>query len=315
MQHAIINAMKYMRAIKDRIARPVYQLAIISVSLYTARCINRGNHRSVIFRALPSQLDGRHSNPVVTTPMIALDFSGTTHQSASRNVAFNHVINQSVNQAQDVLTTRTELNSTIDTYPEAETSGKTIKFHCTKKPETLRSSPKPFYSLKWVTIDRAIRRESSATKIAQNNEGERRQSTEENHAVVLNYPDIATVGSLRLVFTSSTTKPAATTSRNIVPKQYQNDIVATNQNDVTALHQLIPNPMRNNHQLVTLDNSKRRRNKNDVASSSATGSSTQQLVIQLAQFLTTQQLIALQLHSETTTHHSIATVPLTRVDV
>ncbi|KZV13756.1 hypothetical protein F511_45083 [Dorcoceras hygrometricum] len=35
MQHAIINAIKCMRAIKDRIARPVYQLAIISVSLYT----------------------------------------------------------------------------------------------------------------------------------------------------------------------------------------------------------------------------------------------------------------------------------------
>ncbi|KZV38645.1 hypothetical protein F511_11743 [Dorcoceras hygrometricum] len=50
----------------------------------------------------PSQLDGRHSNPVVTTPMIALDFSGTTHLSASHNVAFNQVINQSVNQAQDI---------------------------------------------------------------------------------------------------------------------------------------------------------------------------------------------------------------------
>ncbi|KZV41250.1 hypothetical protein F511_42035 [Dorcoceras hygrometricum] len=35
MQHAIIDAMKFMRAIKDRIARPVYQLTIISVSLYT----------------------------------------------------------------------------------------------------------------------------------------------------------------------------------------------------------------------------------------------------------------------------------------
>ncbi|KZV43028.1 putative pectinesterase/pectinesterase inhibitor 33-like [Dorcoceras hygrometricum] len=39
----------------------------------------------------PSQLGGRHSNPVVTTPMIALDFSGTTHQSASHNVAFNQI--------------------------------------------------------------------------------------------------------------------------------------------------------------------------------------------------------------------------------
>ncbi|KZV52767.1 hypothetical protein F511_41837 [Dorcoceras hygrometricum] len=35
MQHAIIDAMKCMRAIKDRIAIPVYQLAILSVSLYT----------------------------------------------------------------------------------------------------------------------------------------------------------------------------------------------------------------------------------------------------------------------------------------
>ncbi|KZV22243.1 hypothetical protein F511_21077 [Dorcoceras hygrometricum] len=37
----------------------------------------------------PSQLGGRHSNPVVTTPTIALDFSGTTQQSASHNVAPN----------------------------------------------------------------------------------------------------------------------------------------------------------------------------------------------------------------------------------
>ncbi|KZV20384.1 hypothetical protein F511_40754 [Dorcoceras hygrometricum] len=35
----------------------------------------------------PSKLSGRHSNPVVTTPMIALDFSGTKTQSASHNVA------------------------------------------------------------------------------------------------------------------------------------------------------------------------------------------------------------------------------------
>ncbi|KZV21926.1 sterol 22-desaturase [Dorcoceras hygrometricum] len=50
----------------------------------------------------PSQLGGRHSNPVVTTPMIALDFSGTTTQSASHNVALNQVVNQSVNQAEDI---------------------------------------------------------------------------------------------------------------------------------------------------------------------------------------------------------------------
>ncbi|KZV27754.1 gamma-aminobutyrate transaminase subunit precursor [Dorcoceras hygrometricum] len=42
MQHAIIDAMKCMRAIKDQIARPVYQLAIISVKfLYHAQPISR----------------------------------------------------------------------------------------------------------------------------------------------------------------------------------------------------------------------------------------------------------------------------------
>ncbi|KZV17682.1 hypothetical protein F511_18140 [Dorcoceras hygrometricum] len=44
----------------------------------------------------PSQLGGRHSNPAVTTPMIALDFSGTTHRSASHNVALNQDIKQSI---------------------------------------------------------------------------------------------------------------------------------------------------------------------------------------------------------------------------
>ncbi|KZV49678.1 hypothetical protein F511_22634 [Dorcoceras hygrometricum] len=125
MQHAIINAMKCMRAIKDRIARPVYQLE---------------NHLN---------------QPLYPHGVSTGEIIGTSHQSASHNVACNQIINESVNQARD----------------------------------------------------------------------------------------------------------------------------------------------------------------NDVASSSATGSSTQQLVIQLAQFLTTQQLIALQLRSETTTHHSFATVPLTRVDV
>ncbi|KZV40188.1 hypothetical protein F511_05665 [Dorcoceras hygrometricum] len=42
MQHAIINAMKCMRAIKDRIARPASQLAIISIEpLYHAQRVSR----------------------------------------------------------------------------------------------------------------------------------------------------------------------------------------------------------------------------------------------------------------------------------
>ncbi|KZT76770.1 hypothetical protein F511_46205 [Dorcoceras hygrometricum] len=60
--------------------------------LYHARCINRGNHRSVIFRArqlITARWYSDTTNQSVTTPMIALDFSGTTTQSANHNVALN----------------------------------------------------------------------------------------------------------------------------------------------------------------------------------------------------------------------------------
>ncbi|KZV24062.1 KH domain-containing protein-like [Dorcoceras hygrometricum] len=136
MQNAIINAMKCMRAIKDRIARPVYQLAnhhnqplyphdvstgeIIGTTHLSAShnvAINQVINQSIRLNILytrtmyqpgkssvrdlqspvsPSQLGGRHSNQIVTIPMIALDFSGTTHLSASHNVAINQVINQSI---------------------------------------------------------------------------------------------------------------------------------------------------------------------------------------------------------------------------
>ncbi|KZV38003.1 hypothetical protein F511_10224 [Dorcoceras hygrometricum] len=75
MQHAINQCYECMRAIKE--------------SDSETRSVN------------PSKLGGRHSNPVVTTLMIALDFSRTKTQSASHNVALNQVVNQSVNQAQD----------------------------------------------------------------------------------------------------------------------------------------------------------------------------------------------------------------------
>ncbi|KZV20946.1 hypothetical protein F511_38291 [Dorcoceras hygrometricum] len=90
---------------QGRTARPVNQLEIhLSQPLYHARCINRGNHRSVIFRArqpITARWYSDTTNQSVTTPMIALDFSGTTHQSASRNVALKSGHHQSVNQPQD----------------------------------------------------------------------------------------------------------------------------------------------------------------------------------------------------------------------
>ncbi|KZV38089.1 hypothetical protein F511_30137 [Dorcoceras hygrometricum] len=76
MQHAIINAMKCIRAIKDRIARPVNQLAIISIEpLYHAQQVSRwkssvrdlqdpsAHHSSVVFRRDKSL--GHHSDDSV----------------------------------------------------------------------------------------------------------------------------------------------------------------------------------------------------------------------------------------------------------
>ncbi|KZV39066.1 hypothetical protein F511_35460 [Dorcoceras hygrometricum] len=76
MQHAIINAMKCMRVIKDRIARPVYQLEIISIEPpYHAQQVSRwkssvrdlqdrsAHHSSVVFRHDKSV--GHHSDDSV----------------------------------------------------------------------------------------------------------------------------------------------------------------------------------------------------------------------------------------------------------
>ncbi|KZV19893.1 beta-amylase 7 [Dorcoceras hygrometricum] len=195
MQHAIINAMKCMRAIKDRIARPVYQLE---------------NH---------------HNQPLYPHGVSTGEIIGTTHLSASHNVALNQnaklkqfnklsQVNHRITST-DFITSITAMStlkavksaqfvpSTADFYlnrftkaghkqlkkvsflllrqsrqyaprtsnPEAETSGRTIEFHCTKKPATSRSSQRSFYCLNWVTIRRSTHKESSATKIAQNNSG------------------------------------------------------------------------------------------------------------------------------------------------
>ncbi|KZV29954.1 hypothetical protein F511_22959 [Dorcoceras hygrometricum] len=49
-------------------------------------------HTSLRWSTQLSRLGGRHSHPVVTAPTIALDFSDTTQQSASHNVAPNQIL-------------------------------------------------------------------------------------------------------------------------------------------------------------------------------------------------------------------------------
>ncbi|KZV26971.1 hypothetical protein F511_39788 [Dorcoceras hygrometricum] len=303
-----------------------------------------------------SQLGGRHSNPVVTTPMIALDFSGTTHLSASHNVALNLVINQSITQAQDVciitsadfitsiaamstlkavksaqfvpptadfylnrytktrhkqlkqnltpvlplnkvLTVHTKLRTAGNSYPEAETNGRTIEFHCTKKPATSRSSPRSFYSLNWVTIGRETHKESSANNISQNNGGERRQSTEKSY------------GEQQRNRRNLTTETSFCSQRNQLQpsdvaftKEHQSDAASTNQNDATEFQQLTTDSFQNNQQLVTLNNSNDDLNKSVAPKTlrfnltkrrrltSTTGSSQTQKLIALKSAVNTKRL-------------------------
>ncbi|KZV39107.1 ubiquitin carboxyl-terminal hydrolase 15-like [Dorcoceras hygrometricum] len=236
MQHAIINAMKCMRAIKDRIARPVYQLENHLVEpLYHARCIKRGNHRSMIFRArqsITAQWYSDTTNQSVTTPMIALDFSGTTHLSASNNMALNQVINQSVNQAQDV---------------------------CISISADFTTSIIAMFTLKAVKSAQFVpsTADSTSTDLSQGTE---------THG--LGYQLLRAVGDPdpppayieRVDILQQ--KPAVALNKNqqqptdvAFAKEHQNDAASTNQNDAVALQHLTTDFFPNNQQMVALNNS------------------------------------------------------------
>ncbi|KZV31282.1 hypothetical protein F511_41657 [Dorcoceras hygrometricum] len=166
------------------------------------------HHSSVVFR---------HNNQSITTPMIALDFSGTTNQSASHNVALkqNHIIkSHNINYShvhakaaksaqlvpfcsnlpQPILTKarlRSEpcssstslqkLETTRNAHPETQTSRRTNELLCTRTQQLRTSFPTLIQGFKCLEIERETLKESSATKIAQIIGGERRQSTEIGH--------------------------------------------------------------------------------------------------------------------------------------
>ncbi|KZV52825.1 hypothetical protein F511_20168 [Dorcoceras hygrometricum] len=166
--------------------------------------------------------------------MIALDFLGTTHQSASHNVAFNRVINQSVNQAQD--------NHIIKSH----------NINYSHVPAQAAKSAQFVHSTVEIYLNRFSQRHGT------NNRSKSASSRYQIHdrdslelksvpAADLNYPDVATVERRCFIISDWFFNPTA------------------------------------GHSAGTI--------------------------------LTTQQLIALQLRSETKMHHSFATVPLTRVDV
>ncbi|KZV15838.1 hypothetical protein F511_25359 [Dorcoceras hygrometricum] len=179
MQHSIINAMKCMRAIKDRIARPVYQLAIISIEpLYHAQQVSRwkssvrdlqepsAHHSSVVFRHDKSV--GHHSDDSVG--LFRHDKSVGQSQRGSQSEPLSSS------------TSLPKLKTTRNAHPKTQTSRRTNELLCTRTQQLRTSSPKLIQGFKWVSIERATHKESNATKIAQIIGGERWQSTEIGHS-------------------------------------------------------------------------------------------------------------------------------------
>ncbi|KZV32479.1 hypothetical protein F511_27226 [Dorcoceras hygrometricum] len=122
-------------------------------------------------------------------------------------------------------------------YAKVEISGRTIEFHCTKKPATSRSSPRSFYSLNWVTIGRETHKESSATKIAPNNGGERQQSMgKELRCCTQNHQTTKQKESYNRTSFSSQ-RNQLQPSEVAFTKEHQNDAASTHRNDAAALQQ------------------------------------------------------------------------------
>ncbi|KZV43753.1 hypothetical protein F511_43356 [Dorcoceras hygrometricum] len=118
--------------------------------------------------------------------MIALEFSGTTHQSLSHNVALNQILDRTRqlhslgNRSLRVSSTTTEYSYKLKSKSSKELgefSGSTGQGKSSNT-ATSQSSPRPIYRLQRVAIERGSHKEFIATNITQNNGGKRRQSAE-----------------------------------------------------------------------------------------------------------------------------------------
>ncbi|KZV19840.1 hypothetical protein F511_34448 [Dorcoceras hygrometricum] len=180
MQHAINQCYECMRPIKDRIARPASQLAIISIEpLYHAQQVSRwkssvrdlqdpsAHHSLVVFRHDMSV--GHHSDDSV-----GLFRHNKSVGQSQRGSQSGH---QSICQAH--FNKSTETRNKRNAHPETQTSRRTNELLCTKTQQLRTSSPTLIQGFKWAAIERATHDESSATKITQIIDGERRKSKED----------------------------------------------------------------------------------------------------------------------------------------
>ncbi|KZV50550.1 hypothetical protein F511_14209 [Dorcoceras hygrometricum] len=214
------------------------------------RAIKTANHP-----VSPSQLGGRHSNPIVTTPMIALDFSGTTHQSASHNVAFNQ--NIKLNQYNKLIHVIHIIKSAD--FITSITAMSTLK--AVKSAQFVPSSLK--YLNRFLTSinnkGKAQNQEELLPRSSKLTDEQPDQISQESS----NEQQLCASSSSRS--TASNKKPAVALNKNqqqptdiAFAKEHQNDVASTNQNDAVALQHLTTDFFPNNQQLVALNNSKKR---------------------------------------------------------
>ncbi|KZV57170.1 putative RNA-dependent RNA polymerase 3-like [Dorcoceras hygrometricum] len=184
------------------LGKGIDQLNLHSVQPGYLKILQMGNtdprHKSRKTNTSPSQLGGRHSNPVVTTPMIALDFSGTTHQSASHNVTPNqfhvrhnnksHNINHSmfkpkVAKAAQFVPQFHKFYLTDSQKGTAElTASNLLSPGFVNARQKLRAStPALIQGSKLVAIERDKLGEFNATKIVKNRGWKRRESAVESY--------------------------------------------------------------------------------------------------------------------------------------
>ncbi|KZV49247.1 hypothetical protein F511_40118 [Dorcoceras hygrometricum] len=237
----------------------------------------------------PSQLGGRHSNPVVTTPMIALDFSGTTTQSASHNVALNQVVNQYANQAQDQSQQQAnrfhsrEIQSCLRFKPlrAAQFVPQSSEFYLT---DSIHGTEELTANATSFLLVRNSRQKLQGTEICA------RSRLKQIPASLYSAKQIPQPALKTTRFLSANANPRALAKRHRIgdsevhkirrysrsltvdtsassqrKQQQQSDVAflfpilkrrcITNPNDVAAYQQLKPDPFRNNQQLVTLNNS------------------------------------------------------------
>ncbi|KZV27122.1 hypothetical protein F511_30503 [Dorcoceras hygrometricum] len=150
MQHAIINAMKCMRAIKDRIAKPVYQLVIISIEpLYHAQQVSW-------WKSSVRDLQDPHDNSVGQSQRGSQSADSTSTDSYKGTV-------QQLKQLIFFLLSKIPADTSQKLKPAEEPTNFSVRGH-SNFTFLLQSLIQGF---KWVAIERATLKESSATKIAQ----------------------------------------------------------------------------------------------------------------------------------------------------